>query len=132
MRIKPLPRKVSLASINATIDQVFKASNIKPEIRAQLVQDLQSHNESSRLGWPMIALIEDVSTSVDKIHVPTLIIAGENDIVDPPERLLIEVKSVIDGSEMVVIEGAGHLSMLQQPEKVAELIRDFSKRVSKT
>jgi len=132
VRIKPLPRKVSLASINATIDQVFKASNIKPEIRAQLVQDLQSHNESSRLGWPMIALIEDVSTSVDKIHVPTLIIAGENDIVDPPERLLIEVKSVIDGSEMVVIEGAGHLSMLQQPEKVAELIRDFSKRVSKT
>jgi pimeloyl-ACP methyl ester carboxylesterase len=118
---------LSLASINATIDQVFKASDIKPEIRTQLVKDLQSHNESSRLGWPMIALIEDVSKGVDSIEVPTLIIVGENDIVDSPERLLVEVKAIINGSEMVLIEGAGHLSMLQQPEKVAQLIRGFSK-----
>lgn len=118
---------LSLTSINATIDQVFKASDIKPEIRTQLVKDLQRHNESSRLGWPTIALTEDVSKGVDSIEVPTLIIVGNNDIVDSPERLSVEVKAIINGSEMLIIEGAGHLCMLQQPEKVAQIIRGFAK-----
>jgi pimeloyl-ACP methyl ester carboxylesterase len=118
---------LSIESINATIDQVFKAADIKPEIRTQLVKDLQSHNESSRLSWPMIALLEDVSKGVDGIEVPTLIIVGENDIVDSPERLLVEVKAIIKGSEMALVKGAGHLSMLQKPEKVAQLIRHFTK-----
>ncbi|WP_158993836.1 alpha/beta fold hydrolase [Mucilaginibacter sp. L196] len=117
----------TVEGINATIDNVFKASDIKPEIRAQLVHDMQSHNESSRIGWPTIALIEDVSAGVDGIEVPTLIIAGKNDIVDPPERMAAEVQAIIAGSKLVVVEDAGHLSMLQQPDCVAELIGHFSK-----
>ncbi len=115
----------SLEGINATIDHVFKAADLSPEIRAQVVNDIQSNNESSRLGWPTLALLEDVSEGVSDINVPTLIIAGENDIVDSPERLEQEVRSKIPGARMVVIPGAGHLLMLQQPAKVAGYIDSF-------
>lgn len=115
----------SLEKINATIDHVFKADDLSPEIRAQVVNDIQSNNESSRLGWPAFALLEDVSEGVSDINVPTLIIAAENDIVDPPERLEQEVRSKIPGARMVVIPGAGHLLMLQYPAKVAGYIDSF-------
>lgn len=117
----------SLEGINATIDHVFNASDIKPEIRAQVIHDIQSHSDSSRTAWPSSAILEDVSAGVSEIEVPTLIIAGEKDIVDSPERLSAEVKAVIPGSQMEIIHGAGHLLMLQQPVKVAELIHNFSK-----
>lgn len=119
----------SLEGINDTIDHVFKAGDISPELREQLIASIQSHNDESRLGWTNIALPEDVSEGVDKIFVRTLIIAGENDIVDPPRRLEAEVKARIPGSEMVTVNGVGHLIMLQKPETVAEYIKAFSKSI---
>ncbi len=114
-----------LEAINYTIDHVFRATDIAPEKRAQLIADMQQQTDGARLGWTNIALPEDVSAGVGDISIPTLIIAGENDIVDTPERLEAEVKSVIPKSEMVVIDGVGHLSMLQKPEEIAKLISGF-------
>ncbi len=61
-----------------------------------------------------------------QITIPTLVIAGENDIADPPQRSSAEVKSLITRSEMITIKGAGHLVTLQKPKKVAALIRAFA------
>jgi 3-oxoadipate enol-lactonase len=115
----------SLEGINGTIDHVFKAGDIGTESRQQLIAGMQNHTDRSRLGWTNIALPEDVSEGVDKIAVPTLIIAGENDIVDPPERLEAEVKSLIPGSEMITMGSVGHLIMLQKPKQLAEYIKGF-------
>ncbi len=115
----------SLEGINGTIDHVFKAGDISPEIRARLVADMEKQTDSSRLGWTDIALPQDVSKGVNEISIPTLINAGENDVVDTPERLAKEVKAIIPGSEMVIVDGVGHLSMLQKPERIAELISAF-------
>ncbi|WP_162996994.1 alpha/beta fold hydrolase [Mucilaginibacter kameinonensis] len=118
----------SLGRINETIDHVFKVTHIDTGQRKDLVEGLQNHNTYSRLGWTDVALLEDVSDGVDEISVPTLIIAGENDIVDPPERLEQEVKSFIPGSEMVTIADVGHLSMLEKPSVLADLISAFIRR----
>lgn len=119
----------SAAGINATIDHVFNAGNLSAQARGQVMADMQSHSESSRLGWPAIALLDDVSAGVADINIPTLIIAGENDIVDSPERLEREVRSVIPGAQMVIIGGVGHLMILQQPAKVAGHIAAFCGKV---
>lgn len=115
----------SLKGINATIDHVFKAADISRNLREQLIAGMQKNTNFSRLGWTDIALPQDVSANVDKIKTPTLIIAGENDIVDPPQRLEAEVKSLIPGSKLTIIRSVGHLMMLQKPAKVAELINNF-------
>lgn len=115
----------SLESINHVIDHVFKAGDLAPQAREQLISSIRNHNEYSRLGWIDLAMQEDVSAGVDSIAVPTLIIAGENDLVDPPEHLEAKVKALIPRSEITIIENVGHLSMLQKPEKVAALIENF-------
>lgn len=115
----------SAEAINATIDHVFNAGNLDAAVRLELTEGLQRHTEASRLGWTDIALMEDVSEGVNAIKIPTLIIAGENDIIDSPERLRREVQDVIPQAQMTVVPGVGHLIMLQEPEKVAQLIHDF-------
>jgi pimeloyl-ACP methyl ester carboxylesterase len=116
--------------INITIDQVFQAGNINPKIRERTIDDITKHTTASRDGWPNFAMLEDVSEELNNIKVPTLIIAGENDLIDSPKRLEQEVKEKIPGSSLVVIPKAGHLLMLQTPELVASHIDNFVKQSS--
>ncbi|AYB34839.1 alpha/beta fold hydrolase [Chryseolinea soli] len=116
------------AGINKTIDQVFQAGNINSTIRIRTIEDMKKHSKASRISWPNIALSEDASEGLSNINVPTLIIAGEKDVVDTPARLEHEVKDRIPGSSMVTIPQVGHLMMLQAPEPVAAFIDSFAKQ----
>ncbi|MDE1191746.1 MAG: alpha/beta hydrolase [Arachidicoccus sp.] len=117
----------SLENINGIIEQVFKASDLSLESKQQVIEDMQHHSAESRCAWPELALEEDVSECLPNIKIPTLVIAGENDIVDAPARLKQEVAQKIHNAEMAVIPNVGHLIMLQAPKKVAELINVFCK-----
>ena len=59
--------------------------------------------------------------------MPTLVIAGELDRVDPPIRLRTELLTRIPQAVMHVLPGTGHLSMLESPDAVAGLIAEFSR-----
>lgn len=62
-----------------------------------------------------------------RIATPTLIIAGENDLIAPlsGQRIL---NQEISGSEFEVVPNIGHLLHYEAPAKVAELISEFSNR----
>ena len=89
---------------------------------------MKKHNTASRISWPNIALSEDVSEGIRNIKVPTLILAGEKDVVDTPAKLENEIKVKIPGSSLVTVPQVGHLMMLQAPEQVASLIDAFVKQ----
>jgi pimeloyl-ACP methyl ester carboxylesterase len=112
------------------IYMVLGGGNLPAATKAWVVEDMQKHNESSRLGWPTIALGEDVSKGVGGIRIPVLVIAGENDIIDPPAHMEREVVRKIPGAKMSVVPNVGHLSMVQAPEAVAELIHEFCQATS--
>lgn len=115
----------TLDNINATIDHVFRASDISAPLRQIIIEDMQQHSTASRLAWPAGALAEDVSEGLEDIDIPVVIIAGEHDIVDPPERLQVEVADVIPGSRMIIMPAVGHLIMVQKPSEIAVLINEF-------
>jgi pimeloyl-ACP methyl ester carboxylesterase len=56
----------------------------------------------------------DATPQLPTIHVPTLIVVGEEDTVTP-RAAAEEMHRGIAGSELVVIPGAGHLTNLEQP-----------------
>lgn len=57
------------------------------------------------------------------IKCPTLVLVGDGDRLTPPD-LAKEIHGLIPGSHLAIVEGAGHLSTLEEPEKVtAELLR---------
>lgn len=59
-----------------------------------------------------------------RIAVPTLLIWGEQD-ARSPLYVARQFDTAIPDTELVVIEGAGHVSNLEQPERVNQAVRQF-------
>ncbi len=61
------------------------------------------------------------------IDVPTLITAGTRDPMTPP-RVAEAMHRAIRGSELVILEGATHYALNEQPERINDVIEDFLRR----
>lgn len=66
----------------------------------------------------------DTLENVKKIHVPTLLICGSEDRMTPPNRSEY-LRDQIEGAQLHVVEGAGHMVMTERPDEVAILLADF-------
>ncbi len=66
-----------------------------------------------------------MSALVGGIDVPTLVIAGELDRVDPPAQLKIDLLPRIPQAVMHGLPGTGHLPMLESADVDASLTATF-------
>ena len=64
------------------------------------------------------------STMLLKIKVPTLVLSGRHDPACTVEQGIV-LNRLIDGSKMVIIEDAAHLSNIEQPEQFNKTVREF-------
>ncbi|HXF69175.1 MAG TPA: alpha/beta hydrolase [Thermoflexus sp.] len=71
----------------------------------------------------------DVMGQLEAIRVPTLVIGGTADRMTPM-KYAEYLAAHIPGAQLVRIEGAGHMVMLEQPEAVAEAVRSFLDRLT--
>jgi len=65
--------------------------------------------------------------SLSKIILPAMIIGSKDDLLTPPtysEYLHKEIK----GSDIKLVEDAGHMAMIEQPDAVNQAIEDFVMR----
>jgi len=58
------------------------------------------------------------------IKVPTLVLVGDKDQITPPE-VAKEMADGIAGAKLVIVEGAGHLALLEQPDRMNAALQDF-------
>ncbi len=70
----------------------------------------------------------DVMDRLGEIRVPTLVIGGTADRMTPI-KYAEYLAAHIPKAELVRIDGAGHMVMLEQPEAVAEAVRSFLDRI---
>lgn len=66
----------------------------------------------------------DVTSQLDKIAVPTLIICGAEDKMTPLKFSEL-LQSGTANSQLHVLDKAGHMVMLEQPDAVADLLKQF-------
>ncbi|MFE4620115.1 alpha/beta fold hydrolase [Streptomyces sp. NPDC056747] len=57
--------------------------------------------------------------------VPRQVVTGEHDVFLPPRRLRAAVHRTL-GVELGVVEGAGHLVIEEQPDRIADLVAHFA------
>lgn len=69
----------------------------------------------------------DSRPSLSTIHVRTLVLVGEDDMLIPPEHSK-EIASLIRGADMVVIPNCGHSSALEQPDLVSSALMTWMQR----
>jgi pimeloyl-ACP methyl ester carboxylesterase len=70
----------------------------------------------------------DLRHAVPRLRVPALVLVGEHDRVTPPAAAVHLAAELPEGA-LVVIEGAGHIPMLERPEAVNVELRGFAGKV---
>ena len=70
----------------------------------------------------------DYAGEVGGIDRPTLCIVGDQDGSTPPD-LVRQLASLIPGARFEIVEDAGHLPCIEQPEVTARLVGDFAREV---
>lgn len=115
----------SRATVEATIDNVLTAKPLSAEDREGVIQDSLRGAPAAKQAWPRATSQENIAEQVSNIDVPTVVIAGELDRVVPVGVLRAELLSRVPQAVMHVLPGTGHLSMLESPGELTELIRSF-------
>jgi pimeloyl-ACP methyl ester carboxylesterase len=81
-------------------------------------RDAFLRQQTAILGRP------DSRPDLPGLRMPTLVAVGAGDQLTPPE-MAREMAGLIPGANLAVIEDAGHLPPLEQPEVVTSLLRDW-------
>lgn len=98
--------------------------------RAFLYEQISGFNRA--LPPSLATRIRDARTRPDELagyRVPTLVIAGSEDALFPPEALR-EVADAIPGAEFTEFEGAGHSTYFEQPERFNSTVAAFIEKHS--
>jgi len=70
----------------------------------------------------------DLTGDVNKIKTPLLVVCGTEDKMTTPassEKIAAE----IPGAKLVLIEGAGHMAMMEKPEDFNRAVKDFCETI---
>lgn len=104
---------------------VHEAREDNEEMKA-IVVDMANDTGPDAFIRQQTALISrpDARPRLGEITCPSLVMVGDGDRLTPPD-LAREIHALIPGSELAIIEGSGHLSTLEEPDKVTAVLRNF-------
>jgi pimeloyl-ACP methyl ester carboxylesterase len=108
-------------------DNILTATPLSDDTKAQIVADsLSSASDAARTEWPLHGIAEDITADTRNINVPALVIAGDNDNLEPADLLRHNLLPYLSGADLAVIPNTGHLIPLEAPAELAQLIRSFA------
>jgi len=97
----------------------------RPEVADRVRAIAMSNSVHSLVAATTAMMTRPDSTDLlPAIHVPTLILVGDEDEITPA-AVAEEMKAAVAGSELCVIGGAGHLSNLEKPEVFNDALTRF-------
>jgi pimeloyl-ACP methyl ester carboxylesterase len=97
----------------------------RPEVLDQ-VRTIVSGVDPAAAAWMQRAMATrpDSVATLEDFDGPTLVVVGAEDGVTPPEQAEIMFDALPD-SELAVLPECGHLSALERPDDIAELLGDL-------
>ncbi|WP_370594930.1 alpha/beta fold hydrolase [Streptomyces griseoviridis] len=111
-------------SVAHALGQVLTAAPLPDDVRATAVRDSLAAGAEARREWPLRGIAEDITAAARDIEVPVTVLAGEHDVVEPPEVLRSHLLPYVPQATLTVVPGVGHLLPLEAPAAVAEALRD--------
>ena len=102
-------------------------SPLAPEVWETAIAANLAYADRDWRNWIEIGTREDISSVIENIAVPMLVIAGEHDDDMSASFLRGAIIDKFPNSQLVEIAGAGHLMPQEKPAEVAQLIADWLK-----
>jgi 3-oxoadipate enol-lactonase len=93
------------------------------------VQSMIRDNTAEGIAGAITAMMHrpDSTSLLGTIRCPTLVIVGSEDTLTPPS-VSEDMARAIPGSQLTIVDGAGHLSNLERPDAFTEAVATFLAR----
>ena len=133
MRVAPATLEMASnpSTFQATVETIIENSyspDVDLQIKALASQQMAETRPTVLYGDFLACDTFDVMDRVKKIRVPTLLICGSTDRMTPPSRSEY-LHDQMEDARLHIIEGAGHMVMIEQPEQVADLLGSFLNKI---
>jgi len=126
------PIWIANPTMNILFGQKFMQDPARATQREELKRQISSLN---RIGIPRavsgVINRSGVYEELSNIHLPTMIMVGDEDIATMPEKSK-RIASQIPHSQLAVIPGAGHSSTIEEPQMVNKMLELFLNNLNKS
>ncbi len=123
-------RKAILAGPGDVSAIVARVTQFAPEAPDDVVHHvLHLAERASSVVWTdgLSELIGmDFRHALPRITVPALVAVGDQDRVTPPAAA-VELAAALPEGRLFIVEGAGHIAMLERPERLNPELRSFAR-----
>ena len=126
-RLKPLQDGLTPADLAPKMVGVLAGSKAAKHVRQRLLESVSAVRTGPYIQALKAVVTTDFREILPTIDVPTLIIVGTDDKVLPVSESQI-LANAIPGSELMLIEHAGHLTNIEAPELFNTILGDFLDR----
>jgi 3-oxoadipate enol-lactonase len=116
LRQEPLLAGKEPKDIAPAVAETLIGKSARPGSFERLVASMAALHKQSYLKTIAGSANYQRTIELEKIAVPTHIVVGDEDRLTPPE-MSRRMAERIPGARLTLIEGAGHLSNIEQPEK---------------
>jgi pimeloyl-ACP methyl ester carboxylesterase len=98
------------------------AREVAPAVMERIVSDALLSQREAWFGWYDKGRTADFSERLDRIATKTVVVAGENDPLAPPQRVKRDVVERIGGALFVSLRRAGHNLPVETPDEIAGVV----------
>jgi pimeloyl-ACP methyl ester carboxylesterase len=126
-RLGPLDQGKTMAQIAADLMPTMQG-RVSDAANLELAQDIMAGvpPETYRKAVRLVTTF-DRREDLAKISVPTLLVAGSDDLT-APALMMGNMAQKIPGAEFVVLRGCGHLGPIDQPDEFNKVLEGFLRR----
>ena len=124
LRQEPLLAGKELRDIAPLVAKTLLGKSPRPGCFERLVASMTALHKESYIKTITGSVNYARSLEIDSIAMPVLVVVGEEDALTPPATSR-ELVRRIAGARMAIIEGAGHLSNIEQPEAFNRTVLGF-------
>lgn len=125
----PLPDFVARSAL---VPMILSPRTVRddPALVDRIVQTMQSQPREgvARASVAVVRRARCLLGSLPSIRTPALVLCGEDDRTTPP-ALSRDIAERIPGARLSVLGGCGHMTALEQPERVSEALAAFRQEI---
>ena len=104
---------------------VLAGSPLSDVARERVIEDTLRGAPGAKREWTERCMIEDVSTGLEAVTVPTIVVIGDRDRVEHESALRQAFGRFLPHATFRVLAGVGHLSPLERPGELAAACLDL-------
>jgi pimeloyl-ACP methyl ester carboxylesterase len=106
-----------------------RSFDAKPEVVAAVRRVVESTSPAAIAAAQRgMAARPDVTSLLSSIHIPALVLVGQEDVISPPAEMR-SIAAAIPDAHFAEVPGAGHMTTMENPEAVNAALRSFLKEI---